>query len=914
MNTWLRRLTAYLSRRRLDDELADEIRLHIELRRQALIDDGLDPREAAYEARRMFGNIARKREEARDIRGFRSLDAFTQDVRFAIRLLRRSPAFTIVAVLSLAIGIGASTAVFSLADAMVFRKLPVQSPGDLALFQWRSGPRDPAPFLSGNSWGDATMNVSTSFSRPTFEAFRNEGARAARVFGFAPLGGDVNLTIAPDSEVATGQLVSGNYYSVLGVRPAAGRLLLDTDDRTNAPPVAVISHAFWVRRFGGARDAVGRTAIVNRVPVTIVGVTPRGFHGTVIGESPSISLPMAMRQTIDNRGQWSAPSHWWVLVMARLEPGVSRDALQTALDGVLKRTAAEGSPTLAAGELPRLELLPGTQGVNDVGAAGRRPLIVMALVVAMVLLVACANIATLLLVRGTVRTREVALRAAIGASRGRLVRQLLTESAVLAALGCIGGLLIADSAAAALLPALSGSSIDAFDLRPGWRVFAFTASVAAMCSAFFGVVPALRTTRAGLAARLQESTRSTSASPRTVSLTGVLVVVQVALSVLLVIVGSLLVRSVRNLQGVHTGFDGTSTLLFNVNPVRSGYDQSRTRALLERIQEQLSSLPGVRSASFSHTALVSGGEAIGAALPLDAPAVAPDSPEEHELRERHRAWRLTVGDRFFETMGIAMLSGRSFSRADSATAPPVAVINRALAERLFGRIDVAGRQFKFSSRAYTAVVDVVGVCADAKYASLRAESPPTAYVSYRQSPAGAMTFEVKTIGDPMDVVPLARETVRAIDPLLPITSVRTQEAQIQRTLMRERLMAALATMLGSVTLLLAGVGLYGMLAYSVSRRVPEIGIRLALGAEPSALRWMVIRSALVLVCVGVAIGVAAARVGTTVVESLLFGLSKTDPATFVLAAAVMMSIAGVAVYFPARRAARVDPMIALRAE
>jgi predicted permease len=698
------------------------------------------------------------------------------------------------------------------------------------------------------------------------------------------------------------------------MRPAAGRLLVDTDDRTAAPPVAVISHAFWVRRFGGAPDTVGRTVIVNRVPVAIVGVTPRGFHGTVIGESPSISLPMAVRQAIDNRGQWSSPSYWWVVVMARLESGMSRDALQTALDGVLKRTAAGGEPTLAANELPRLELLPGAQGQNDAGAAGRRPLSIMASVVAIVLLVACANIANLLLVRGTARTREVTLRAAIGASRGRLVRQLLTESVVLASLGSIGGLLVANSVAAALLPALSGSSIDAFDLRTGWRVFTFTAIVAVTCSALFGVVPALRTTRVGIAAGLQESTRATSASRRSSSLTGILVVVQVALSVFLVIVGSLLVRSVRNLQTVKTGFDATNTLLLNINPVRSGYDQPRTRMILEQIQERLSTLPGVRSASFSHTGLISGGEAIGAGLPLDAPAVRPNSPEENELRDRHRTWRLTVDDRFFETMGIAMLSGRSFSRGDLATAPPVAVINRALAKRLFGRIDVVGRQFKFSSRAFTAVLDIVGVCEDAKYASLRTESPPTAYVSYRQSPAGGMTFEMKTIGDPMAVVPLARETVRAIDPHLPITSVRTQEAQIQRALMRERLMAVLATVLGLVTVLLAGVGLYGMLAYSVSRRVPEIGIRLALGAGPSALCWMVIRSALVLACVGVAIGVAAARLGTSIVDSLLFGLSPTDPVTFLLTAVGMMSIAYAAAYIPARRAARVDPMIALRGE
>jgi predicted permease len=914
MRAWLRRLSAYIFRRHLDDDLADEIQLHIELRRQALIDDGLDPREADYEARRMFGNVALKREDARDVWRFRSLETSIQDVRFGIRLLLRSPAFTIVAVLSLAIGIGATTAVFSLADAMLFRKLPVESPDDLTLFQWRSGPRDPAPFLSGNSWGDATMNVSTSFSLPTYEAFRNEAAGVARVFGFASLSGDVNLTTGRDSEVATGQLVSGNYYSTLGIRPAAGRLLLDTDDRAGAPPVAVISHAFWVRRFGGVPDTVGQTVIVNRVPVTIVGVAPRGFHGTVIGESPSISMPLAVRQAIDNRGRWTSPSYWWILVMARLEPGVAPDVLQTALDGVLKRTAAEGAPTLAATELPRLELLPGAQGENSVRAAGRSPLIIMASVVAMVLLVACANIANLLLVRGTVRAREVALRAAIGASRGRLVRQLLTESVLLAALGSIGGLLVASSVAVALLPALSGSSIDAFDLRTGWRVFAFTAVVAVTCSALFGVVPALRTTRVGIGARLQESARGTSASPRGVSLTGILVVVQVALSVLLVIVGSLLVRSARNLQNVNTGFDATNTLLFNINLPRGGYDQPRTRIVLEQIQERLSTLPGVRSASFSHTALISGGEAIGAGLPLDAPVVAPNSPEESELRDRYRTWRLTVDDRFFETMGIAMLRGRSFSREDSATAPAVAVINRGLAEQLFGGIDVVGRQFKFSSRAYTAVVDIVGVCADAKYASLRTESPPTAYVSYRQSPAGAMTFEIKTIGDPMTVVPLARETVRDIDPHLPITSVRTQEAQIRQALMRERLMAALATVLGIVTVLLAGVGLYGMLAYSVSRRVPEIGIRLALGAEPSALRWMVIRNALVLVCAGVAIGVAAARLGTSVVESLLFGLSPTDPVTFLVAAVVMMSIALVAAYFPARRAARVDPMVALRAE
>jgi predicted permease len=910
-----RRAIARLRRNRLDDQLADEIRLHLELRRQALIDDGCDPRGAEAEARRRFGNVLRRREDSRDQWGFRAIDAFLQDVRFGVRLLRRSPMFSVVAVLSLAIGIGATSAVFSLADALLFRKLPVEAPDDLTLFQWRSGPRDPAPSLSGNSRGDATMNVSTSFSLPTFMALRREAAGAARVFGFAKLGGDVDVTIGRESDIASAQFVSGNYYSTLGVHPAAGRLLVDSDDQLAASPAAVISHAFWVRRFGASPGAVGTIMTINRLPVTIVGVAPKGFQGTLeLGDSPSLSLPLALRPAIDTRGQWTSPSMWWVLVMARLEPGVTPDALQSALDAVLKRSVAEGVPDLASHELPRLELLPGARGLDEVRASGRNPLSIMASVVIVVLLVACANIANLLLVRGTARRREVALRSAIGASRGRLVRQLLTESIVLAILGSIGGLLVASSIAAALLPAVNVSSIDAFDIRTDWRLFAFTALIAGGCSALFGVVPALRTTRVGIAAGLQDSTRGTSAAPRRASLTGMLVVVQIALSVLLVVVAGLLVHSVRNLYRVDTGFDATNTLLFDVYPGRSGYDQPRTRVALEQIRERLSLLPAVRSASFSHTAPISGSEAIAVGLPLDAPAFAPNSVEEHEFRDRHRTWRMTVADQFFATMGIAMLNGRTFSAGDSAAAPPVAVVNRALAERLFGRIDVVGQRFRVSSRAFAAVVEIIGVCANAKYASLRAEPPPTVYVSYRQINAGPMTFEVKTAGDPTTIVPLAREAVRSIDPHLPISGIRTQETQIQRALVRERLMATLATGLGVIALFLAGIGLYGMLAYSVSRRVPEIGVRLALGAGRRAVCWMVIRNALLLTALGLAIGLATARAGTAVVQSLLFGLSPTDPVTFLGAAIVMMAIAGAAAAIPALRASRVDPIIALRTE
>jgi predicted permease len=908
---FLRRLAAVLRRDRLSDDLAEEVRHHIALRRQSLIDGGMDPREADYEARRMFGNVMRKREDSRDAWGFRWLDAFGHDVRFGVRLLLRSPMFSVVAVLSLAIGVGATSAVFSLADAMLFRKLPVESPDDLTLFQWRSGPRHPAPMYSGSSRGDATMNFGTSFSLATFEALRNEGARSARVFGFATFGGGVNLTIGQDSEVAPAQFVSGNYYSTLGVRPAAGRLLLDGDDRIDAPPAAVISHAFWVRRFGAQPGAIGSIVAVNRVPVTIVGVTPQGFHGTMqLGDSPAVSFPLALRQAIDARTQWRQPSTWWVLVMARREPGVTQEALGAVLGGVLNRSVAEGAPELAAHELPRLELLPGARGVDYTRASSRAPLGIMASVVAIVLLIACANIANLLLVRGTVRAREMSMRAAIGASRQRLVRQLLTESVVLAVLGSVGGLVVANSVAAALLPALSESPIDSFDMRTGWRMFAFTAGLAAICSALFGVVPALRAASGGIAAGLQESARGASASRRRVSLTGMLVVVQVALSVVLVVVAGLLIHSVRNLHKVDMGFDAANTLLFNLNPTRSGYDQPQTRVLLEQLRDRLSALPLVRSASFSHAGLITGSAHVTVAFTLDTPAAVQENFEE---RNRRATWRLIVGDDFFATMGIPMLRGRAFSSGDSG-AQHVAVVNRALAERLFGSIDVVGRDFKVSSRAYNAVVEIIGVCANAKYESLRNDPPPTVYVGYRQAGAGAVTFAIKTTGEPLALVPRAREIVRSVDPNLPLTGIRTQEGQIQLALTRERLMAALATVLGIVAVFLAGIGLYGMLAYSVSRRVPEIGIRLALGAEPRAVRWMVIKSALLLACVGVAIGITAARAGTSVVQSLLFGLSPSDPLTFLGAAVAMLGVAFAAAAIPAWRAARVDPMIALRAE
>jgi predicted permease len=914
MPTIIQKIAAVVRRNRLDDELAEEIREHIERRRQSLVDGGMDPREAEYEARRMFGNVALKREEARTMWGFQWIDTLEQDVRYGIRLLRGSPVFTIVAVLSLAIGIGASAAVFTLADALLFKKLPVASPDELVIFRWQSGPRNPASALSGNFDSNESMTASTSFSAPTVDAFRIDGASVAEVFGFATVP-SLDMTIDGQSEVGNGQVVSGNYFSTLGLRAAAGRLLVDADDRAGAPLVAVISHAFWVRRFGEAPDVVGKMVVVNRVPVTIVGVTPRRFHGVFeVGSSPLLTLPIAARPAIASGTAWNDPGYWWVLAMARLRPGVSPRAAHGVLESSMKRTVAEGNPTLTAGELPRLELLPGARGQLESRGARRDTLVIMSSVVGIVLLVACANVASLLFVRGTSRVREVALRAAIGASRRRIVRQLLTEGVLLALAGSALGLFVVNGVAAALLPVLSGSPIEAFDIRTDWRVFLFTASIAGACCLLFGLIPAVRTTSVDLVGGLQEQMRGRATTPPRTMVTGLLVVLQVALSILLITIAGLLAYSLRNLQRSPLGFDASNVLIFRLDPARSGYALPRTRALLEQVRDTLQAVPGVRSASFSSATLISGGGSSGPAVPIDSPITVRGTAEDRDLARRYSTMRMSVGDGFFETLGIPMLRGRTFARGDAAGTQPVAVINRALARRLFGDDDPVGRQFRWGTTKQSIVMEVIGICSDVKYTSLRLDPPPTLYTSFRQTDIGGATFAVKTAGDPTAFVAEAREVVRRLDANLPLASIRTQEDQIRQSLQSIMWMATFATALAIVTIVLSAIGLYGTLAYSVSRRIGEIGIRMALGAQRRSVQWLVLKSALVLTTAGVALGACAAYWGTGLVRSVLFGLTPTDRTTLFVAALLMTAVAAAAAYLPARRAARIDPVEALRAE
>jgi len=651
------------------------------------------------------------------------------------------------------------------------------------------------------------------------------------------------------------------------------------------------------------------------VPFTIVGVAPSGFRGTLqVGQQHDVVIPMASYDAVNREERSASPNYWWVLIMARLAPGVSMDQIQAAADTIVKRTTAEGRPQLTDRDLPRVSLQAGNRGQTENRDSVREPLTTMGLVIGVVLLVACANVANLMLARGRARVKELTIRVAIGAGRTRVIRQLVTEALLLALGGGVLGLLLAKLIASALLPALTGSPSVLDDPALYWRVGVFTLAAAVSCTVIFGVIPALRATDLRLAAGLQEASRSATAGRHRSPLAGLLVVVQVALSMLLVTAAALLVLSLRSLEQVDPGFDAENVLVFRLDPRQNGYEGPRGRALMESALEGLRRIPGVRAASFSSHPLIANTADVAVARPAGTAAPAPGTVEAPQFIAEHRAWRMVTDDEFLTTMGIRLRSGRHLRAADVDAAAPVAVVNESLAKQLFGTPDAVGRQMLLGLGANGQPIEIVGVSADARYTSLRQGAPPTFYVSYRQRATWGSTFVVRTAGDPNAIAGQVREVVRALDPALPVSNLRTQREQIQLSLRRERLFAQLATLLGAATLLLAAIGLYGLLAYAVTRRVPELGLRMALGAGRGRVKWMVLKQSLVLVTAGLAIGVPAALVSGRFVSSLLFGISPTSPLAVTAAGGIMLAVSLFASFIPAQRASRVDPMVALRAE
>jgi predicted permease len=841
-----------------------------------------------------------------------------QDLRYGARMLIKHKGLTIIAILSLALGIGANTAIFSLVDAVLLKSLPVKEPAALAQLKWLAGSSFRNFNYDGSSREDEAtgLRISTSFPQQTFEEFRAQQKVFTDLFAFASLE-QVNANVDGQAEVASGLVVSGGYFTGLGVQPVLGRVITAEDDRSNAPAVAVISFRYWERRFGANPAVIGKQINLNNAAFTIIGVTPREFAGVMgDGSARDLTIPLMMEPLVrGNNTNLNQQALWWLLLMGRLKPGATMEQARVELEPVFQRAALENLgpsvnqtqvPPTAPQDYPRLVVEPGRRGDTDWGWYQRQSLYLLTAVVGLVLLIACVNVANLLLARAAERQKEIAVRLALGAGRFRLVRQLLTESVLLALAGGALGLLFALWGRDLLLSLrFSGREMSSLQTGLDARVLAFTFAVSVLTGLLFGLIPAWRATRVDLTPALKDTGRSSAGHSR--SFVGKsLVVAQMALSLLLLIGAGLFLRTLRNLQHVSPGFNTQNLLLFRVDPRLSGYQGERLAQLYQRMFDRIEAVPGARSVTFSRHPLLSGSLG-GRGFNVVGRTVDPNNRPSTNIH--------IVRANFFETMEIPIQFGRRLSPHDDAQAPHVTVVNQTFARRFFADEDPIGKRLRFGS-TQSDEVEIVGVAQDAKYTSLRAEIPPTIYVPWLQElpRLGQMNFEVRTSGDPINFLAAIRQAVREVDGNLPLFDVKTQVEQASQSLAQERLFAALLSFFGALALALAALGLYGVLAHSVAQRTKEIGVRMALGAEARHVLRLVIGQGMLLVCAGIAMGLILAYLLTKWLSGWLYGVGAADPLTYSAIALLLAVVALFACYLPARRATRVDPMIALRCE
>jgi predicted permease len=853
------------------------------------------------------------------------MSSLLQDLRYGLKTLLTQRAFTAIAVLTIAIGVGANTALFSVVDAVLLKKLAVSDPDRLVLLKasW-----DPEKFSPGGFYGsnrrdrETGLNVGTSFPLQAYKRLREEPGVLSDIFAFSSV--DMNLNAGGQAEVVSGQAVSGNYYSALGVPAILGRTITDADDYASSAPVAVLSHHFWTKRFNADPSVVGKQVNINNVAFTIAGVTPPGFNGTMeVGSMQDVTIPIAWEPQIAGERSLMRDGLWWLVLMGRLKPGATIEEAQAYLAGpfqqsVLQHRAERQSRAenqlrpLEPKDLPRLGVDSGSQGEMNWRRQFREPLRLLLGVVGLVLLIACANVANLLLVRASSRRKEIAVRLALGASRWRLVRQLMTESVLLAIVGGALGVLFALWIKDGLLVATEWGGRQMSELTPqlDLRVLGFTLGLSLLTGIIFGIVPAMRATRLDLTPALKDTGRGSSALTRS-WFSKSLVVVQVCVSVLLLIGAGLLIKTLRNLRNAETGFNANNLLLFKVEPSLIGYRDEQLSRLYERMFSRLEAVPGVQSVTFSRHPLLAWSSTTSDVYLPDV--LGPDGKPLERLAKIH-----TVRENYLQTMEIPLRGGRQLTSQDDARAPRVAIVNKSFSLANFGDQNPIGKRFSFDPDKPNEI-EIVGLAEDAKYTSQRDEVQPTVYLSWRQSlkSVGASTFEIRTAGDPGHFVSGIRQAVSEVDSNLPLTNIRTQLEQADETLSMERLFAKLLALFGVIAQLLAAIGLYGVMAYSVSQRTHEIGIRMALGANRGRVLRMVLRQGMALTVVGVGIGVAGAYALTKYLESLtsmLFGVEPRDPVTFVGIGIGLTLVALIACLVPARRATRVDPLTALRYE
>jgi predicted permease len=914
----LYRLRSVCRRTAVESELHDELRFHFDRLVDLHVQGGMPLAEAQRRARLQFGGVDQVREECRDARGTQFFDALMQDFRFSLRLLRKSPGFTAIAVLALALGIGANTAIFSVLESVLLRSLPVSHPEHLVVV---TDPEQHGGWFGGQTGSRSLLAyVEFEFLRDHNEVFSEMFAADSNYPELEVTLSDAS-TSAGNKQQARIKLVSGAYFGTLGLTPAAGRFFATEVDRARgASPVAVVSYSFWKQRFGFNPSILGTTMQIHHIPFEIIGVAPPGFFGETVGEVDDAWVPMMMQDAVYPGQDYLSPSplgimnqHMWIQVMGRLKPGISLAQANAGMNVQFKRwvESAIGS-SLTAEERKRyldqhVNLRPGGRGCSTLRDGFGQPLMAL---VGLVLLIACANVANLLLARGAARQKEFAMRLAIGAGRKRLIRQLLTESLLLATLGAAAGITLSYWADKLLVRMVAGSEAAVqLDLHPDLRVLAFTLGVTVVTAVLFGLVPSLLLTRLDLSPVLKSTAQTirNDSRPGRLSAGKLLVIAQVSISLVLLVSAGMFVHSLANLSEVNLGYNRENLMLFRVDAVPTGFKGPEILRLIQNLQDQIAAIPGIRAVTVSGNGLFQHSES---GDPIEVEGYTSKPSESLNSRMDH------VGPRYFSTVGIPVLMGREIEAQDSGNGLRAAVINQTFAKRFFPNTNPVGKLVRDTYPGNPADLEIVGVVADVKYNNLR-EKPierlyaPLFHPMWEQTGAA---FEVRTLADPSTVSASLRSAVRSANASIPPIEIRTMSSLVDDSLQTDRFIKQLSEAFGILAMVLAAIGLYGVMAYSVARRTREIGIRLALGAEPSRIRWQVLRETLTLVLIGIPIGVPIAMLGAYLVRSMLFGLGVADPATLVLATMVLFAAAAVAGLLPARRASLVDPIVALRYE
>jgi predicted permease len=915
VRSWWRSATR---RSRLESDMESELAHHLECVTADLVRAGVPGSEAARRARIALGPSLVQKEKMRASLGLRWLDELVADVRYGLRMLTKSPAFSVIAVGSLALGIGANTVIFTVAQHMLLDRLSVPNPEQLRMFYW-SEPKDG---VVHDLWGffDSAPGggqLSTSFSYPVYEQMRRDNRSLADVMAFKPFD-RMTVTIQGEPVPLDAEMISGNYYSVLELRPQLGRGIQESDDgATGSGPVVTISDRLWTSRFGRSPDVIGKIILVNAQPLTVVGVNPPGFTGAYSAQgTPDIFLPFSMQPIVAPQNMdpsWSTSllgnkELWWVLVMGRVKPGISATTAEASLNVTLNAAVRTTMTVKNDGQLPKLLLRDGSRGQNPSVDELQKPVSVLMALAGLVLLLACANLANLLLARAGARRREMGVRLAMGAARWRILRQVMTESLMLALMGGAAGLLLAYAVRNVLPRLLSNAwTPPAFSAKFSWPIFAFAAAISILTGLIFGLAPAFHSTRVQVNSSLKDSGQPVTNRRR--GLGGkTIVVVQVALSMLLVVGAGLFVRTLMQLGRSSLGFQSHHIVLFSIDVPETRYPKAASTALLRELEEKLGAVPGVRSVTLTQVPLLAGNV-------MNRTFVPEGRERKPKPDENASALTNTVGIRFFETFGIPIVAGRAFDTRDTLSSRKVAVVSESLARKYYPNVDPVGRTFS-TGWNHPETIEIVGVCGDAKYYRVRNPIEPTVYMSYRQASEGihGVTFAVSSNLDAAAVLPPVREVVRKVDPNLPLLDVRTQDEQIAANLRQERIFASLTSGFGVLALVLACVGIYGIMAYSVTQRTNEIGIRMALGARRERVLRMVLSEAAWIVVIGVGIGVGVALLLARTIATMLYGLKPWDPATFVLSSALLLVAALGASWIPARRASGVEPMQALRHE